>query len=128
MNNTPGMQKRTMVAEDLQHIAVLSSESTSADGKHLAYVTTRINWEENIHKDFISILNLRTGTEEKVWEGSTPQWSPVADEVAYLASHQGKNYIWVYSLLDDSKRPLAPVYESNYFMGHLSLFFLQRDQ
>jgi dipeptidyl aminopeptidase/acylaminoacyl peptidase len=121
MSIAADINTRSLVLEDLQDVASLSAASTSADGAYLAHVSTKAVWKENIHKDYITVARLSPWTEIKVWEGSAPQWSPIANEIAYLAGYNGENYIWIYSLTDDSQRPLAPVYESHYFMGHLSV-------
>jgi dipeptidyl aminopeptidase/acylaminoacyl peptidase len=120
-NSAAHIIKRPLVLEDLRHVASLSAASISYDGQYLVYVSTKVVWEENVHRDFITVIALSTGAEVKVWEGSEPQWSPVTNDIAYLASHADGNYIWVSSLTDNSERPLTPVYESHYFMGHMCL-------
>lgn len=113
--------KHTLTIDDLQHLKMLSGASLSADGKLLAYVTTKVVMEENAYKDFITILELSTKKEVSVWEGSAPQWSPISNEVAYLADHNGIGYIWIYSVNKNVSKTLAPIYESDYFMGHLAV-------
>ncbi len=121
MSEEQNTVKRTLTLDDLQHIAMLSGASFSADGKLLAYVTTKVDLEENAHKDFITIVETISNKEITMWEGSAPQWSLVSNEVAYLAAFNGVDHIWIYSLDKDVRRPLAPVYESHYFMGHLAV-------
>ena len=113
--------KHTLTIADLQDLCMVSGASLSADGKLLVYVTTKVVMEENAHKDFITIIELSTKKEISVWEGSAPQWSPISNEVAYLADHNGVGYIWIYSVGQNVKWPVAPVYESHYFMGHLAV-------
>ncbi|MCW3115711.1 MAG: family peptidase, partial [Segetibacter sp.] len=115
------IKKRPLKIEDLKDVSILSGASLSADGRFLAYVTTKVVVEENCHKDFISVVDFDTNNEPLMFEGSAPQWSPVSNEIAYLADYRGVNYLWIYSLNDDVKRRLAPIYESHYFMGHLAL-------
>lgn len=112
--------RRPLSVEDLQDIAILSSVALSAEGRYMVYVSTKTVITENVQKDFISVVELSSKQEIKVWEGSSPQWSPVTNEVAYLAEHNSQYHIWIYSLDNDEKRPLVPIYESHYFMGHLS--------
>lgn len=113
--------KHTLTIADLQELCMVSGASLSADGKLLVYVTTKVVMEENAHKDFITIIELSTKKEISVWEGSAPQWSPISNEVAYMADHNGVGYIWIYSVGQYVKRPVTPVYESHYFMGHLAV-------
>src|SRR5688500_8578779 len=119
MNVEPYIGKRPLTMEDLQHVSLISDASISADGQYLVYVTTKVVWEENVHKDFISVIALSTGAEIEVWEGSAPQWSPIGNEIAYISNNMEGTYIWIYSLDDGVKRSLVPIYESHYFMGHL---------
>jgi dipeptidyl aminopeptidase/acylaminoacyl peptidase len=112
--------KRPVSLEDLQQVAVLSAPSISPDGSYLVYMCTRIVWEENIYKDFVVVIELSTGNEIQVWEGTSPRWSPVANEVAYTVDSNGKNCLWIYSLVTGAKRHLATIYESHYFLGHLA--------
>jgi dipeptidyl aminopeptidase/acylaminoacyl peptidase len=121
MNKAENINKRPLGLEDLRQVAMLSAASVSADGQYLAYVTSRVIWEENLRKEFICVIELRSGELLEEWEGSMPQWSPVANEVAYSEDCEGQNYIRVYSLPSGEKRSLAPIFESHYFMGHLSV-------
>ena len=84
-------------------------------------MTTNVVLEENDRKDIISIIELSTNLKVAEWEGAAPQWSPLSNEIAYIAGHEDESYIWLYSLNNEVKRPLVPVYESHYFMGHLSV-------
>lgn len=120
MNENQDIRRRLRV-EDLQDIVMLSSVALSADGRYVVYVSTKTIIAENVQKDFISLVELSSKQELKVWEGSSPRWSPVTNEIAYLAEHNSDNYIWIYSLDNDEKRPLVPIYESHYFMGHLGV-------
>jgi dipeptidyl aminopeptidase/acylaminoacyl peptidase len=120
MSTATDNSKRPLTLEDLQRLSVVSTASMSADGAYLAYVNTRIIWEENRRRDVITVVEVSTGVVVKQWDGSAPQWSPVSNEVAYTDEYKGQNYIWVYSFANDAKGRLAPVYESHYFMGHLS--------
>jgi len=115
------IKRRPLQVADLQSIAMLSSVTLSCDGSLMAYVTTKTIIEENVQKDYISVIRIESGEEIKAWEGASPQWSPVANQIAYLAEHEETTYIWIYSLDTDENKPLVPVFESHYFMGHLTL-------
>lgn len=120
MSEEKNSTRRPFTVEDLQDIVMLGSVAISADGRYITYVSTKTIIEENVQKDYISVVELSSKQEIKVWEGSSPQWSPVMNEIAYLAEHNSQNHIWIYSLDNDEKRLLVPIYESHYFMGHLS--------
>ena len=113
--------KRSLDIEDLQHIVVPSAAALSADNRYVVYVTTKVLLDENTYQDTIRVVDAVTCTELKAWRGSSPKWSPVTNEIAYLAEQYGDERIWIYSLYTDEHRPVAPVYESHYFLGHLAL-------
>lgn len=121
MNDEQDLKMRPLKIEDLQDIANLSAAALSADGKYIVHVTAKTIFTENVQKDYISVVELTTKQEIEVWEGSSPQWSPVANEIAYISDYNGDNHIWINFLDSDEKKPLVPVYESHYFLGHLSL-------
>ncbi|GAB3280815.1 S9 family peptidase [Larkinella harenae] len=114
-------RKRPLEIKDLQQIAVPSAASLSADNRYVVHGTTKVLLDENTYQDTISVLDFRTNTELKAWSGSSPKWSPVTDEIAYLAEQEGNEWIWIYCLRTNEHRPVAPVYESHYFLGHLAL-------
>lgn len=114
-------RKRPLEIKDLQQIAVPSAASLSADNRYVVSVTTKVLLDENTYQDTISVVDFRSNTELKAWRGSSPKWSPVTDEIAYLAEQDGNEWIWIYSLPTNEHRPVAPVYESHYFLGHLAL-------
>ena len=114
-------QKRPLDVQDLPHIVVPSAATLSADSTFVVYVTTKVLLNENTDQDTIRVVDAVTSTERKAWHGSSPKWSPVTNEIAYLTEQDGAEWIWIYSLHTDEHHPVAPVYESHYFLGHLAL-------
>jgi len=102
-------------------LAVPSAASLSPDNQFVVYVTTRVLLDDNAYQDTISVVEADTSAVLKTWQGSSPKWSPVTPEIAYLAEQDGAEWIWIYSLSTNEHRPVAPVYESHYFLGHLAL-------
>lgn len=121
MHEEQYIAKRPLTIADLAQITALSSVSSSADEQYLAFVTTKTIVEENTYKDFISITSPNTKEAVKEWEGSSPKWSPAENLIAYMASYNETEFLWIYDLKKDHHKPLMPVCESNYFMGHLSI-------
>ena len=113
--------KRPLIIKDLQTIVVPSAASLSADNRYVVHVITKMLLDENTYQDTILVVEAGTTKELVAWHGSSPKWSPVANEIAYLAEQDGTEWIWMYSLCTDKHRPVAPVYESHYFLGHLAL-------
>ncbi|RYY31089.1 MAG: hypothetical protein EOO04_02525, partial [Chitinophagaceae bacterium] len=115
------MGARSLQLDDLKDIASLSGVALSFDGKWLAYVRTSVVVSENEYTDEVILINPARKKQVACWAGSAPQWSPAANVLAYLANHQGVTYIWTYTVDTKISQPIAPVYESHYFMGHLAL-------
>ncbi|RAJ90693.1 dipeptidyl aminopeptidase/acylaminoacyl peptidase [Larkinella arboricola] len=113
--------RRPLEIKDLQHIVVPSAASLSADSRYVVYVTTTVLLDENTYQNTISVVDAVTNTEQEAWDGASPKWSPVSNEIAYLSEQNGVEWIWIYSLETKEHRPVAPVYESHYFLGHLAL-------
>lgn len=114
-------RRRPLEITDLQQIVAPSAASLSADNRYVVYVTTKVLLDENTYQDTVSVVDADTNTVLKAWNGASPKWSPVTNEIAYLAEQDGTEWIWIYSLSTDEHRPVAPVYESHYFLGHLAL-------
>ncbi|GAB3897820.1 S9 family peptidase [Larkinella knui] len=114
-------RKRPLEIKDLQNLVVPSVAALSADNRYVVYVTTQVLLPENTYQDTVRVVEADTNRERKAWSGSSPQWSPVTNEIAYLAEQEGNEWIWIYSLPTNEHRPVAPVYESQYFLGHLAL-------
>ena len=118
---TEVLHNRLFQLEHLKDITSVSGLSLSADGKWLAYVKTSVAAVQNDYTDEVIIVNLDTHKQVASWPGSSPLWSPASNVLAYLDEHQGSTYIWLYSPEEKKKQPVAPIYESHYFMGHLAL-------
>ncbi|GAB3317060.1 S9 family peptidase [Larkinella ripae] len=113
--------KRPLEIKDLQSIVVPSAASLSADHRYVSYSTTKVLLDDNAYRNTVSVVDAATNTELNTWEGSSPKWSPVANEIAYLVEQNGTEWIWIYALSTQEHRPVAPVFESHYFLGHLAL-------
>ncbi len=119
MTNAP--QKPSLQFKDLKDIASLSGVSLSFESRLLAYVRSFVVSDKDDYADEIIIIDVDTQQQVTSWQGSVPQWSPTSNQLAYLDAHEDATYIWLYDADSNSHRPLAPVYESHYFMGHLAL-------
>jgi len=74
---------------DVQKIVAVSSPAISPDGKSIAIIVTRVNWDEDRHDSQLVLVDIATGAQRQltnIRKGlSSPQWSPTGDRLAFLA-------------------------------------------
>jgi Tol biopolymer transport system component len=82
-------QTRKFELGDVQKIVAVSSPAISPDGKSIAIIVTRVNWDEDRHDSLLVLVDIATGAQRKltnIRKGlSSPQWSPTGDRLAFLA-------------------------------------------
>ncbi|QNF33518.1 S9 family peptidase [Adhaeribacter swui] len=105
---------------DIFEIRTLSGIKISPDGSKIVYVKTVSDLNHNTRQDYIVLTSTSDNKSEILTQGSSPVWSPDGLSIAYHASQNGSSGIWIYSLQDHTTRFLTEVYESSYFINHLT--------
>lgn len=111
--------KRPFCFEDHFVLIDLSSVKLSPDGNQVLCVITKTLLTHNCRNDSIVLIDISNKEPMLLTEGSFPCWSPSGSSFAYISDKDGKNGIWIYDFKDNSKRFLAPLYHSDYFINHL---------
>jgi dipeptidyl aminopeptidase/acylaminoacyl peptidase len=82
-------QARKFEMADVQKIINVSNPAISPDGKSIAIIVTRVNWDEDRHDSQLVLVDIATGAQRQltnIRKGlSSPQWSPAGDRLAFLA-------------------------------------------
>jgi dipeptidyl aminopeptidase/acylaminoacyl peptidase len=82
-------QTRKFELGDVQKIVAVSSPAISPDGKSIAIIVTRVNWDDDRHDSLLVLVDIATGAQRRltnIRKGlSSPQWSPTGDRLAFLA-------------------------------------------
>jgi dipeptidyl aminopeptidase/acylaminoacyl peptidase len=82
-------QARRITLEDLGTIVRLSDPQISPDGRTIAVVVSRPNYDENKHESELVLVEIGTGAQRVLTRGrakvSFPRWSPTGDRLAFLA-------------------------------------------
>jgi dipeptidyl aminopeptidase/acylaminoacyl peptidase len=82
-------QTRKFEPGDLQKIVDVSSPAISPDGKSIAIIVTRVNWDEDRHDSQLVLVDIATGGQRQltnVRKGlSSPRWSATGERLAFLA-------------------------------------------
>ncbi len=92
-------QKKAITVEDLYSVTRISDYTISPDGKWVLYKATKPNMQENksygniyaVSIDGKQTIQITNDNEPK----SYPVWGPKSDRVAYIASKDGTNHIYV---------------------------------
>ena len=75
--------------EDVRRIVNLSDPQIAPDGRHIAVLVARRNWDENKNDQEIDLVDAGTGRLRPLtWKRtglSSPRWSPGGDRLAFLA-------------------------------------------
>lgn len=71
----------------------------SPDGKHIAYVLSRTNWEDNVNESDLYLAEVSTGKSLKLTasrkSASAPAWSADSKQIAFLSNREGKQQIYI---------------------------------
>lgn len=106
--------------EDLCKLGSVGSVNVSPDGEMIAYVTTVSDLDKNRRDDHIMLISPTSGESQRLTAGSSPVWSPDGTQIAYEAEEHGQSGIWIWHVRKNTKRFLAPLYPSAFFINHLT--------
>ncbi|MGN6495432.1 MAG: prolyl oligopeptidase family serine peptidase [Agriterribacter sp.] len=102
--------------DDIKALPLVSAVSISPQGTKVVCVVTQP--AGNGYNDGIILIDLDTGAQKKLAEGSSPQWAPDGKSIAYIGDDNGAAVLCMYELEKESTVQLASVYASDYFIDH----------
>jgi dipeptidyl aminopeptidase/acylaminoacyl peptidase len=108
------LHKRPFKPDDVFSLTGLSGPKLSPDTSQVLCTISIPDKERNVVTDHIAIISLENKGIRYLTKGSSPEWNPVGSKFAY-ESGEG---IWIYDLLNDTAKFLAPVFYSGYFIDH----------
>jgi dipeptidyl aminopeptidase/acylaminoacyl peptidase len=98
----------TLTVDDLRLDVGLSSPAIAPDGRAVALVTTRPDYEENRFVQTLVLVDVATGAVRELTPGRRavggPRWSPAGDRLAFLDVDNGKPQIFVLPLAGGEAR------------------------
>ncbi|HUS77459.1 MAG TPA: S9 family peptidase [Patescibacteria group bacterium] len=84
------MSKRKVKIEDLRKFIFVSDPQVSPDGRRIAFVRTRVNYDEDSYVKHVWLWDRETGKAEQFTHGtgsdSYPRWSPDSTQILFLSS------------------------------------------
>jgi dipeptidyl aminopeptidase/acylaminoacyl peptidase len=74
-----------MRLDDLRRIVDVADPQLSPDGKSVAVVVSRVNWDEDRRDSSLVLIDVATGAQRVLTQGrndvSSPRWSPSGDRM-----------------------------------------------
>jgi dipeptidyl aminopeptidase/acylaminoacyl peptidase len=81
---------RVMNLEDLRRIVDVTEPQLSPDGKSVAVIISRVNWDKDRRDSSLILIDIATGAQRVLTQGrndvSSPRWSPSGDRLAFMDS------------------------------------------
>lgn len=128
--------QRAMTAADTLRLATVNDAQISPDGEWVVYTVSTT--EMDATRSTLWLVRARRGAGAlrsieddspveratpvqllaPTWSASNPRWSPDSKRIAFRATQQERNGIWVVSLEDRLPRLVAPVRETNFFITY----------
>ena len=112
---TSGASARTIRPDDLRRIVALSSPAISPDGTRVAFVVSRINWNEDTYDRDLDIVDVATHARRTLTYSrkglSDPAFSPDGTKLAFIANagtgDDAKSQVWLMPLDGGDARPIT---------------------
>src|SRR5439155_1606717 len=107
-------QARRLAPDDLAMLVRLSDPEISPDGRAIAFLAARPNYEANRYDTELILLDIATGGQRVLVAGRPglggPHWAPPAAAIAFLATVEGQAQVFVLPLASGEARagPRAP--------------------
>ena len=93
---------RPLTPEDIERIILVSDAQIAPDGRHVAYVQTRLDREKNDYQSSLYIVPTDGGARVRYTAAGArdtfPRWSPSGDRLAFLSNRSGSSQLWAIPL------------------------------
>lgn len=96
----------------------ISSPALAPDGRTVAAVRSRTDYENDSRRTEVVLISVADGSMQAVANGSSPQWSPDGQHLAYFGRNGAASGLFIYDVTGGASRFLAPVYFTDHFLGH----------
>ncbi|HKG47039.1 MAG TPA: S9 family peptidase [Pyrinomonadaceae bacterium] len=110
-----------MRAADVVKVANVTDAQISPNAQSVVYTVSSVDEEKNVSTLWLARTEIRTAPRLLLpsgWNASTPRWSPDGSSIAFLASHDELNGLWVVKLDKPEPRFIAPIASTNFFITY----------
>jgi len=118
MSSVTAAEKRPLSLVDLSLLKSISSPQISPDGKWVAAVVSATDFETEKRQSDLMLISVADGSMKAIVKGTSPQWSPDGNALAYQGTKDEKSGIWIYDIKKESTRFLTTVHSTDHFLGH----------
>lgn len=105
------MVKKIVNIQDISKLVSITDLELSPDSNDIVFVSTTIDEKENVYKDILYHIDLKTREHHQWTYGkgriSSPKWSADSSAVAYLAEQNGNNQLFVLSVAEKQVIPVT---------------------
>ena len=110
-----------MRAADLVKIANVADAQMSPNGQWVVYAVSTVDEDKNLNTLYLTRIGSDNRTRALLppgWNASSPRWSPDSNSIAFLASHDEQDGLWIVKLDKPEPRFIAPVTTTNFFITY----------
>jgi dipeptidyl aminopeptidase/acylaminoacyl peptidase len=105
--------KRPITFDDLMKVQRTSDPQVSPDGRWVAYVQGKVDFEANKIVRHIWLIDAEGGEAKQLTAGegsdSRPRWSPDGQSIAFISTRGGKSQVWIIPVHGGEARQLTSI-------------------
>src|ERR1041385_6817715 len=115
-------QRAPMRPADLVKIANVTDAQISPNGQWVAHTVSSVEEDKNVSTLWLTRLGSDRSSPRALlppgWNAVTPRWSPDSNSIAFLATHDEQDGLWIVKLDKPEPRFIAPITTTNFFITY----------
>src|ERR1041385_2899108 len=115
-------QRAPMRPADLVKIANVTDAQISPNGQWVVHSVSSVEEDKNVSTLWLTRIGSDRSSPRALlppgWNAVTPRWSPDSNSIAFLATHDEQDGLWIIKLDKPEPRFIAPVTATNFFITY----------